>query len=144
MADEMLVQTLVFKLMVMGSKDDCHRLWQILDEPEAQQHVSRSFQRAIKEVILRADQMVEEDFTFRLEMSQNRHRPAINTVSRDRNFFAAITHVNAKLRQAGKEAEAEQFLSELAEMSTDGEVWGLISHYTNQLPPEEDTGEQTD
>ena len=139
MPDKTLFQTLTFKLQVMGIESDCQALWHILDDEVAQQYLSRQFQRAIKEVVLRADQVIAEDFTFQFEMSENWHRPIIKTVSRDQNFFAAISRVNAGLRAQGEEAKATQFLAELEAIDTDGQAWALIGQYAADLKDDDTT-----
>ncbi|MEM7028693.1 MAG: ADP-ribosylglycohydrolase family protein [Chloroflexota bacterium] len=132
-AEKDVFQTLTFKLQVMGAESDCQTLWRILDNQEAQQYLSRQFQRTVKETMLRANVMIEEDFIFQLEMSENWHRPAIRTLSRDQNFFAAISRVNAKLRSQGQDEAADEFLAELETLESDRDAWELIGRYANNL-----------
>jgi hypothetical protein len=91
------------------------------------------FQRGIKEYILDAELILQEDFDFRLEVSHNWHQSVVNTISRDRNFFAAITRVNAELRHRGQIKMAEHFIAEVEEATSDRAVWGLIGRYTTYL-----------
>jgi hypothetical protein len=132
MLDEALSRTVTIKLIVLGSDVDCQTLWQTLADEEIRRSLSRQFQRSIKELILDTGQVLQEDFNFRLEVSQNWHQSVVNTVSRDRNFFAAITRVNAQLR-GDQPHLAERFIGQIEEATSDRDVWALIGRYTSYL-----------